>query len=222
MITWDALFEEIKQKDYFESLNNFLDKEYSTKTIFPERSKIFHAFELTSCENLKMVIIGQDPYHEPGQAQGLAFSVPDGVKVPPSLINIFKEAQNDMRSNIDFKNGNLEYLAKQGVLLINAYLTVEAGKPLSHHRKEYDSLLKDIISFIDKLNQPIVFMLWGNFAKKYVKLLSNPQHLVIEAAHPSPLSANQGGWFNQHIFSRANSYLKQNHISPIDWSNKRD
>lgn len=221
MQSWNLLFEELKDKDYFRSLNCFLDEEYATKIVYPERSKIYHAFDLTPVDNIKMVIIGQDPYHEPGQAQGLAFSVPTGVKVPPSLQNIFKEVQNDLGIELNTKDGNLEYLAKQGVLLINAYLTVIAGKPLSHHIKEYDLLLKDIIAFLNKLEQPMVFMLWGNFAQKYEKLLTNPRHLVIKSSHPSPLAANQGGWFNKHNFSKANLYLKQNNIKPIDWSNKK-
>lgn len=222
MKTWDRFFLELNEKDYFIKLNKFLDAEYSSKTIFPERKNIFHAFDLTPVDTIKMVIIGQDPYHEPGQAQGLAFSVPTGIKVPPSLINIYKEINSDLGTDIDMKDGDLENVAKQGVLLINAYLTVECGKPLSHHLKEYDLLLKDIMNFLNDLNQPIVFMLWGNFAKKYTKILTNPRHLIIKASHPSPLSANRGGWFGNHVFSQANEYLKLNNIKPIDWSNKRD
>lgn len=222
MKTWNEFFSGVKEKEYFIELNKFLDDEYSSKIIFPERINIFHAFDLTPVGKIKMVIIGQDPYHEPGQAQGLAFSVPQDIKVPPSLINIYKEINNDLGIDMDMKNGNLENVAKQGVLLINAYLTVECGKPLSHHLKEYDFLLKDIMNFLNTLNQPIVFMLWGNFAKKYAKLITNPKHLIIKASHPSPLSANRGGWFGNHVFSRANSYLKSNNIKPIDWSNKKD
>ena len=219
MENWIEFFEEISRKDYYKSLMSFLDEEYSTKTIFPERKNLFKAFELTPVEKLKVVIIGQDPYHEPGQAQGLSFSVPSNIKVPPSLINIFKEIKNDIGCDMDFKNGDLTYLAKQGVLLINAYLTVMVGQPLSHHRKEYDLLMNDVIEFLNKLEQPIVFMLWGNFAKKYAKFLSNPKHLVLKSSHPSPLGANQGGWFNQHQFSKTNNFLVANNSKKIEWSN---
>ena len=219
MENWTEFFEEISRKDYYKSLMSFLDEEYSTKIIFPERKNLFKAFELTPVEKLKVVIIGQDPYHEPGQAQGLSFSVPSNIKVPPSLINIFKEIKNDIGCDMDFKNGDLTYLAKQGVLLINAYLTVMVGQPLSHHRKEYDLLMNDVIEFLNKLEQPIVFMLWGNFAKKYAKFLSNPKHLVLKSSHPSPLGANQGGWFNQHQFSETNNFLVANNSKKIEWSN---
>ena len=219
MENWIEFFEEISRKDYYKSLMSFLDEEYSTKTIFPERKNLFKAFELTPVEKLKVIIIGQDPYHEPGQAQGLSFSVPSNIKVPPSLINIFKEIKNDIGCDMDFKNGDLTYLAKQGVLLINAYLTVVVGQPLSHHRKEYDLLMNDVIEFLNKLEQPIVFMLWGNFAKKYAKFLSNPKHLVLKSSHPSPLGANQGGWFNQHQFSETNNFLVANNSKKIEWSN---
>ena len=219
MKTWSEFFKEVETKDYFRSLMSFLDNEYSTKTIFPKRENLFKAFELTPVNEIKVVIIGQDPYHEPGQAQGLSFSVPKGTKVPPSLVNIFKEIHNDIGCDVDFKNGDLTYLAKQGVLLINAYLTVIAGQALSHHRKEYDALMFDVIKFLNELDQPIVFMLWGNFAKKYEKHLSNPHHLVLKSSHPSPLGANHGGWFNEHQFSKANDFLEKNNSKKIEWSN---
>ena len=221
MKTWSEFFKELQQKDYFKNLMSFLNEEYASKTIYPERKNLFRAFELTPVEDIKVVIIGQDPYHEPGQAQGLSFSVPEGVKVPPSLINIFKEIHNDLGCEMNFKNGDLTYLAKQGVLLINAYLTVIAGQALSHHKKEYDLLMTDIVGFLNNLPQPIVFMLWGNFAKKYEKFLANPQHLILKSAHPSPLGANHGGWFNEHQFSKANKFLEQNGSKKIDWSNLR-
>ena len=219
MKTWSEFFKEVETKDYFRSLMSFLDNEYSTKTIFPKRENLFKAFELTPVNEIKVVIIGQDPYHEPGQAQGLSFSIRKGTKVPPSLVNIFKEIHNDIGCDVDFKNGDLTYLAKQGVLLINAYLTVIAGQALSHHRKEYDALMLDVIKFLNELNQPIVFMLWGNFAKKYEKHLSNPHHLVLKSSHPSPLGANHGGWFNEHQFSKANDFLEKNNSKKIEWSN---
>ena len=219
MKTWSEFFKEVETKDYFRSLMSFLDNEYSTKTIFPKRENLFKAFELTPVNEIKVVIIGQDPYHEPGQAQGLSFSIRKGTKVPPSLVNIFKEIHNDIGCDVDFKNGDLTYLAKQGVLLINAYLTVIAGQALSHHRKEYDALMLDVIKFLNELDQPIVFMLWGNFAKKYEKHLSNPHHLVLKSSHPSPLGANHGGWFNEHQFSKANDFLEKNNSKKIEWSN---
>jgi len=219
MKTWSEFFKELEKKDYYRDLMRFLDEEYSSKIIFPKRENLFRAFDLTPVEEVKVVIIGQDPYHEPGQAQGLAFSVPSGVKTPPSLVNIFKEIHNDIGCEMNFKNGDLTYLAKQGVLLINAYLTVIAGQALSHHRKEYDLLMLDVIRFLDQLEQPIVFMLWGNFARKYAKFLANPGHLVLQSSHPSPLGANHGGWFNENQFSKTNQFLEQHHSKKIEWSN---
>lgn len=219
MKTWADFFRELNTKEYFRNLMSFLDSEYKTKTIYPKRENLFRAFELTPVDKAKVVIIGQDPYHEPGQAQGLSFSVPSDVKVPPSLVNIFKEIHNDLGREMNFKNGDLTYLAKQGVLLINAYLTVIAGQALSHHRKEYDFLMLDVVRFLNELDQPIVFMLWGNFAKKYEKILSNPKHLVLKSSHPSPLGANHGGWFNEHQFSKANDYLESHHSKKIEWAN---
>ena len=151
MKTWAELFSQLEQKQYYQDLMSFLDEEYATKTIYPKRENLFRAFDLTPADTVKVVIIGQDPYHEPGQAQGLSFSVPSDVKVPPSLVNIFKEIHNDIGCEMNFKNGDLTYLAKQGVLLINAYLTVIAGQALSHHRKEYDLLMLDVVQFLDKL-----------------------------------------------------------------------
>ena len=217
--SWNEFFKEIQKEDFCESLNKFLNIEYQEHTCYPPRELLFNAFKLTPLNQVKVVIVGQDPYHEPGQAQGLSFSVPPNTKVPPSLINIFKEIKNDIGCDMDFKNGDLTYLAKQGILLLNAYLTVVACQPLSHHRKEYDFLMNDVIEFLNKLEQPIVFMLWGNFAKKYAKFLSNPKHLVLKSSHPSPLGANQGGWFNQHQFSETNNFLVANNSKKIEWSN---
>ena len=149
---------------------------------------------------------------------GLSFSVPSGVKLPPSLVNIYKEIESDLRIKMR-DDGDLTYLAKQGVLLINAYLSVRQGQPLSHHREEYDLFMLDLIHYLDKLEQPIVFMLWGNFAQKYEKFLVNPGHLILKSVHPSPLGANHGGWFGLHQFSRCNAYLKSRGVKPIDWQN---
>lgn len=215
---WSHFFEEVKAKDYSKRLNEFLDKEYQTQIIYPKRSLMFNAFELTSPKEIKVVIVGQDPYHNPGQAMGLSFSVPSGEKLPPSLVNIYKEIENDLGLHMR-NDGDLTYLGKQGVLLINAYLTVRQNQPLSHHCEEYDLFMKDLFNFMDTLNQPIVFMLWGNFAKQYKKLIHNPNHIILESVHPSPLGANHGGWFDLHQFSRCNSYLKEKGVTPIDWQN---
>ena len=216
--SWEPFFKSIEEKDYYRSLMTFLDDEYSRKTIYPKRELLFNAFELTDVKNIKVVILGQDPYHNPNQAMGLSFSVPNGEALPPSLQNIFKEIENDLKIKMT-KNGDLSYLAKRGVFLVNAYLTVEAHKPLSHKRSEYDLLMKDIFEYLNNLNQPIVFMLWGGFAKKYRRYLNNPNHLILESNHPSPLSANRGGWFNLHQFSTCNAYLIKRNLSPIDWKN---
>ena len=217
--SWDTFFESIKNKDYFKSLMSFLDEEYKTKTIYPKRELLFNAFKLTPVENIKVVILGQDPYHNENQAMGLSFSVPSSEELPPSLRNIYRELENDLSISMN-SDGDLTYLAKQGVFLINAYLTVIAHQPLSHKRKEYELLMRDLFDYLNSLNQPIVFMLWGNFAKKYKRYLNNSKHLVLESSHPSPLSANQGGWFNKHQFSKCNEYLKVNNIKTIEWCNR--
>ena len=216
--SWLNFFDDIKKKPYWSSLNSFLDEEYSKYTIYPPRVNMFKAFELTPLNELKIVLIGQDPYHEEGQAMGLSFSVPTGTKLPPSLKNIYKELKNDL--GIDMKeDGDLTYLAKQGVLLINAYLSVRSHQAMSHKRKEYELFMVDLMRYINSLDQPIVFLLWGNFAQKYEKYLDNPKHLIIKRTHPSPLGANQGGWFNTHQFSKTNNYLVKYGVKPIDWKN---
>jgi len=218
MESWKPFFNEVATKDYAKSLHTFLDYEYSTQTIYPPRRLMYNAFELTEANNVKVVIIGQDPYHQPGQAMGLSFSVPSGVKLPPSLVNVYKEIGNDL--GLKMRNdGDLTYLAKQGVLLINAYLTVRQGQPLSHHREEYDLFMIDLMHYLDKLDQPIVFMLWGNFAQKFEKYIANPKHFILKSVHPSPLGANHGGWFGLHQFSSCNDYLIKSGLTPIDWQN---
>lgn len=218
MKSWKPFFDEVAKKDYSKSLHEFLNYEYSHQTIYPPRRLMFNAFELTEVENIKVVIIGQDPYHQPGQAMGLSFSVPSGVKLPPSLVNIFKEIESDL--GIKMRNdGDLTYLAKQGVLLINAYLSVREGQPLSHHREEYDLFMIDLMKYLDNLNQPIVFMMWGNFAQKFAKYVANPEHIILKSVHPSPLGANHGGWFGLKQFSRCNDYLVSKGVKPIDWQN---
>lgn len=218
MNSWNDFFSRVKEKDYSKSLSNFLDYEYSHEVVYPVRGKIFNAFKLTNKNDVKVVIVGQDPYHEPGQAMGLSFSVPSGTKLPPSLVNIYKELNNDLGLEMR-DDGDLTYLAKQGVLLINAYLSVRRSEPLSHHRKEYELFMIDLMSYLNELNQPIVFLLWGKFAQKYDKYLQNPNHLILKATHPSPLGANQGGWFNMHHFSSTNKFLKEHNTKEIDWQN---
>jgi uracil-DNA glycosylase len=219
MKTWNDFFEIVKEKDYWKRLLSFWDEEYSSKTIYPPRNLIFNAFDLTPLEETKVVIIGQDPYHEEGQAMGLAFSVPNECKVPPSLINIFKEVEIEFGKPCE-RRGDLTYLTKQGVFLINTILTVEKGKALSHNIKEYSYFIQDLLGFLNEIDQPIVFMLWGGHAQKFEKFVTNKNHLVIKRTHPSPLGANQGGWFNQNTFVECNSFLESRNLKTIEWCNK--
>ena len=216
--SWKDFFEKEKEKAYFRKLEEFLDNEYKNKVIYPPRDLVFNAFSLCPLDKIKVVIIGQDPYHEPGQAMGLSFSVPSTCKVPPSLKNIYKEIEDDCNEIFFNKDGDLTYLANQGVLLLNSILTVEQGKPLSHNIKEYDELYHNILKELDELDYPFVFMLWGGNAKKQSVYLKNPKHLVLCANHPSPLSANRGGFFGCKHFSKANQFLTQNGIEPIIWT----
>ena len=215
--TWNEFFQSIQDKEYCINLHKFLDREYESNICYPPRQLLFNAFKLTPLNKVKVVIIGQDPYHEPGQAMGLSFSVPDTVKVPPSLINIYKEIADEYDTTIDMSSGDLTYLAKQGVLLLNSILSVRAHLPMSHNIKEYEMFFNDVLEVLDKQNHPIVFMLWGNSARKLKKLLHNPSHLILESVHPSPLAANHGGWFGNNHFRLANEYLKKNKVKPVDW-----
>lgn len=214
---WKPLFDAVKEQEYAEHLHQFLEAEYAHGVVYPPRDLVFQAFRLTSPKDLKVVIIGQDPYHNPGQAMGLSFSVPKGIDPPPSLINIYKEIHADIGCPMNFNNGDLTPWAKQGILLLNAYLTVRCGVALSHKRPEYEAFIADTLRYLETLDQPMVYMLWGGFAKKYESSVTNPKHLVLKAAHPSPLSANQGGWFGKHLFSQCNAYLEKEGITPIDW-----
>ena len=216
--SWKDFFEKEKEKAYFRRLEEFLDNEYKNKVIYPPRDLVFNAFSLCPLDKIKVVIIGQDPYHEPNQAMGLSFSVPSTCKVPPSLKNIYKEIEDDCNEIFFNKDGDLTYLANQGVLLLNSILTVEQGKPLSHNIKEYDELYHNILKELDELDYPLVFMLWGGNAKKQSVYLKNPKHLVLCANHPSPLSANRGGFFGCKHFSKANQFLTENGIEPIIWT----
>lgn len=216
-MNWNELFEKIKLQEYAKTLKVFLDEEYKNKIIYPPRKEMFNAFKYCTVNDLKVVIIGQDPYHEPHQAMGLCFSVNHNVALPPSLKNIYKEIENEYHVDMSKQDGDLTYLAKQGVLLLNSILSVEKGKPLSHNIKEYELFFKDILSFINTLNKPIVFLLWGGYAKSLSKYLTNPNFLILKANHPSPLSANRGGWFNNNHFLLCNEYLVKHNISPIIW-----
>lgn len=215
MISFNDLLEEEKQKDYYKELINFIDKEYNTKTIFPPREKIFEAFKLTPFEQTKVVIIGQDPYHGEGEAHGLAFSVNNGIKIPPSLKNIYKEINTEYGYEIP-NTGYLIKWAKQGVLMLNTVLTVEKDKPASHKAKGWEIFTDRVIEELNNSEHPLVFMLWGNYAKSKAQLINNPKHLILESAHPSPFSARNGFFGNNH-FKLANDFLEKNGIEQIDW-----
>lgn len=215
--SWNEFFESVQNKDYCTKLHYFLDKEYASHTCYPPRDLLFNAFKLTPLNEVKVVIIGQDPYHEPGQAMGLSFSVPKNIKTPPSLINIYKEIESEYSVNIDKSCGDLTYLSKQGVLLLNSILSVKAHEPMSHNIDEYKCFFEDVLEVLDKQYRPMVFLLWGNPARRLKKYLHNPSHLILECAHPSPLSANHGGWFGNNHFKLANEYLEKNKVSTIDW-----
>lgn len=212
---WDeALKEEFSSKTYLE-LRAFLKKEYSTKTIFPDMYNIFYALKLTPLKDVKVVILGQDPYHEQGQAMGLSFSVPNGVKIPPSLVNIFKEIKSEYGYNLN--SGDLTGWAKQGVLLLNAVLTVREGFANSHKDKGWEFFTDAIVKKVSDCNNGVVFMLWGANARKKACLIDKSKHLILESAHPSPLSA-YNGFFGCGHFKKANEYLEKNGKIQIDWS----
>lgn len=217
---WNELFSAVKEREYSKTLKTFLDEEYKTKAIYPPRDMVYQAFKCTSPKDIKVIVIGQDPYHNPGQAMGLSFSVPRGFDLPPSLVNIYKEIQKDEKITMNFENGDLTPWAEQGVLLLNAYLTVVENTPLAHKREEYELFMKDVLNYIETLDQPIVYMLWGGFAKKYAKFVKNPKHKLLMANHPSPLSANRGGWFDQHLFTQCDQFLEENGVKAIDWKIK--
>ncbi len=212
---WDIVLKDEIKKEYFENLMNFIKKEYKTKTIYPKENEVFNAFRYTDFENIKVVILGQDPYHGPNQAEGLSFSVSDKVLKPPSLKNIFKELESDL--SIPFPEHNsLKPWAKQGVLLLNAVLTVEEHKPTSHKGMGWEIFTDSVIKKINEKEKPVVFILWGSYARDKKKLITNPNHLIIESAHPSPFSA-RNGFFGSKPFSKTNSFLKRNGIREIDW-----
>jgi len=214
--SWKKHLNEEFEKPYFKVLATFVKSEYDKFTCFPKGSDIFAAFDYCHFNDLKVVIIGQDPYHGINQANGLCFSVKDGVTMPPSLINIFKEIETDLNIPIP-ETGNLERWAKQGVLLLNATLTVRAHQAGSHQKKGWELFTNEVISKISEEKENVVFILWGGFAKKKIKLIDEKKHHVLTSGHPSPLSANRGYWFGNKHFSKTNKYLKIKHLEPVAW-----
>lgn len=213
--SWDEILKGEYQKDYFKNIAMFVNKEYREKTIFPPKSNILRAFKLTDYDNVKVVILGQDPYHGINEANGLAFSVSKGVRLPPSLQNIYKELYNDLGITVS-TNGDLEKWAREGVLLLNSVFTVEKDKPASHKNIGWEQFSDEVIKKVNEKNTPVVFILWGNFAKSKAKYITNPIHLVITSPHPSPFSA-YSGFFGSKPFSRTNEFLRKNNIKEIDW-----
>ena len=203
-------------KLYFLDLTNFVRDEYLHHTCYPPGNQIFEAFNLCPFDKVKAVIIGQDPYHEPGQAHGLCFSVNDGVPFPPSLVNIFKEINMDLGTPMP-TSGNLARWARQGVLLLNATLTVRAHQAASHQRRGWETFTDAAIEALSRDRNNLVFILWGGYARSKARLIDDTRHLVLESVHPSPLSANRGGWFGNHHFSRANAYLVEHGQEAIVW-----
>lgn len=209
------ILEEESKKEYMITLKQYIDNEYATKTIFPERKNIMNAMSYTPYEKVKVVIVGQDPYHGVGEAHGLSFSVLPGVKVPPSLVNIFKEIHRDLGCYIP-NNGCLVKWAKEGVLLLNSVLTVEKDKAGSHRGKGWEIFTDTVIKALNEKEEPIVFLLWGSYAKEKAMYITNPKHLVLKTSHPSPFSVRSGFDGCSH-FSKANEFLKKNNIEPVDW-----
>ncbi|WP_439755032.1 uracil-DNA glycosylase [Floccifex sp.] len=212
---WDTLFDQEIQKDYLIKIDYFLAKEYKTKEIYPAKENIFAAFKTTPIKDTKVVVLGQDPYHNTGQAQGYAFSVPSDFPLPPSLKNIYKELENEYHVPVS-RNGDLTDWAKQGVLLMNTVLTVEAHKAFSHSKIGWQNFTNAALQLLNEQDQPIVFMLWGNSAIQAKKYLNNLNHLVLTSPHPSPLSASRGFFGNNH-FKLCNEFLEKHGVSPIQW-----
>lgn len=212
---WQELFDTEIQKDYLNKINYFLAHEYKTKKIYPPKEKIFNAFLTTSLKDTKVVILGQDPYHQPGQAQGFAFSVPKNIKIPPSLVNIYKEIEDEYQVKLH-RSGDLTDWAKQGVLLLNPILTVEDSKPLAHQNIGWQRFTDEAIKRINEKEDPVVFLLWGSKAIQTKRFLNNPNHLVLTSPHPSPLSAYRGFFGNDH-FKKCNEFLAAHGVEPIRW-----
>ncbi len=212
---WDSVLADEFKKDYFLEIKDFVDEEYESKTVYPPYEEIFNAFKLTPLSDVKVVILGQDPYHEPGQAHGLAFSTPEGRPIPRSLKNIFKEINEEYDYPVP-ESGCLESWAKQGVFLLNTVLTVEKGNANSHSKCGWQTFTDNVIKILDGQAQPIVFLLWGKQAEKKKELINNPNHLVLVTSHPSPFSARRG-FFGSNHFKLANEFLKENKKEEIDW-----
>lgn len=213
--SWDTILAGEFDKPYYLKLREFLAEEYKTKTIYPDKNNIFNALKLTPYEEVKVVILGQDPYHGPGQAHGLSFSVQPGIQTPPSLQNMYKELRDDLNCFIP-NNGYLVPWAKQGVLLLNTVLTVEGGKANSHRKKGWETFTDEVIRKLNERDKPIIFLLWGNNAKEKMSLITNPKHFILTSVHPSPLSATRGFMGCKH-FSKTNEILKVLGEKEIDW-----
>lgn len=213
---WKNVLKNEFTKSYFTDLVSFVENAYKNQTCYPPKSDLFKAYQLTNLKDVKVVILGQDPYHGVGQANGLAFSVYPGIPFPPSLKNIFLELKNDINKEIPF-TGDLSHWARQGVFLLNSCLSVEASKAGSHSNKGWELFTDATIQAISEENEAVVFLLWGGYAKKKIKLINSDKHLILTSGHPSPLSANRGYWFGNKHFSKTNSYLKKHNKSPIKW-----
>ncbi len=212
---WDKVLAVIENSDGFKKFLQLINQKYNESTCYPPKEYIFNALKLTSYKDTKVVIVGQDPYHGEGEAHGLSFSVQKGIKIPPSLQNIYKELESDLGIK-SAKDGDLTKWAKEGVLLLNAVLTVKKDTPASHRNLGWELLTDYIIKALNQKEEPVVFILWGNFAKEKQKYITNPKHLVITSSHPSPFSASYG-FFGSKPFSKTNEFLIKNKIKPIDW-----
>ena len=213
--SWKKVLKDEFDKPYFKSLVDFVKQEYKSQTVYPMGKDIFRAFDKCSFDNVKVVIIGQDPYHGEGQANGLSFSVNDGIKFPPSLKNIFKEMQSDVGKELPI-SGNLDYLAEQGVLLLNATLTVRAKTPGSHQNKGWEQFTDAVIESISEEKENVVFLLWGSYAQKKGQVIDSNRHFVLESPHPSPFSVHRGFFGNKH-FSKTNDFLESENLKNINW-----
>ena len=214
---WENILQDTFESVYFKALIHFVKSAYGSAKCFPPGKLIFNAFDLCPPEKTKVVILGQDPYHGPGQAHGLCFSVPRGVPHPPSLINIFKELEKDVKTPYP-KSGNLSPWAKQGVLLLNSTLTVQANRAGSHQGKGWEKFTDQVIHILSNNYKNIVFLLWGSYAKQKIKIIDREKHFVLTSGHPSPLSANRGYWFGNSHFSKTNDYLTSKGKKPINWN----
>ena len=226
--SWKEILQSEFDKDYFVKLTQFVKAEYATARCYPPGHEIFNAFSLCPLDKVKVVLLGQDPYHEPGQAEGLCFSVKDGIPLPPSLINIFKEVKEDVGSVPELSevaaqkgqrmyNGSLRRWAEQGVLLLNATLTVREHMAGSHQKHGWETFTDAVIKAVSDTQEHVVFILWGGYARSKKVLIDKQKHLILESVHPSPLSANRGGWFGNHHFSQCNAYLEQHGKEKINW-----